>query len=198
MWAGWSISAELSCQGGGRLRYPPPPAGSHGRSSWLVCPVVCSSWRLPFLLPLAQCRDSQASWKEQCHPLPTCPERSQHVPCSCTQGALPRLPLVPRGGPAVESQRAHLLHTRTPASPGPLLSPSPRTGPWHSSFTNVCPGTNNVWFLGFFLRCDLLTSHTRAKGTGEPCLFPEEERGWPWGLGISFCLFGPQSPCHHD
>ena len=166
-------------------------ASSHG---WFA-----PSWRLPFFLPLAQCRDSQASWKGQCRPLPTHPERSQSVPCSCTQGASPGLPLVPRGGPVVESHRAHLLHTRTPASLGPLLSPSPHTGPWHSSFTNVCPGTSHAWFLGFFLKCcDLLTSRTRAKGTRELCLFPEEERGWPWGLGISFCLFGPQSPCHRD
>lgn len=35
LWAAWSISAELSCWGGGRLRHPPPLAGS-----WEPRPVL--------------------------------------------------------------------------------------------------------------------------------------------------------------
>ena len=195
LWAGWSISTELSGQGGGRLCHP-PRAGSHGRSSRPVCPIVCSSWCLPFLLPLAQCRDSGASWEGQCHPLPTHPERSQHVPCSCMQGASPGPLLVPRGGPVVESHWAHLLH---PSISGAPAQPLPSHGALALVLNNVCPGTSHVWFLEFFLRChDLLSSRTCAKGAGELCLFPGEERGSPWGLGISFCLFGPQCPWQGD
>lgn len=119
--------------------------------SWLVCPAPSgSSWHLPFLLPLAQCRDSGSSGK--CRAIfsqNTQREASMFFAAAGTEHH-PGLPSVPCTGLWLSpgSYSSGLCSPGPccqpttyggPVDPGIPAPPLPSRRPWPSCSLNLCP-----------------------------------------------------------
>lgn len=127
MWVAWSISAELSCWGGGRLRHLPPLAGSWEPRPVLMAglPLSCLSWRLPFSyhwLSVGIHRPPERAVPSS----PYTPREAKVFPAAARR-SFARASLVPRGGPVVESHRGHSAHPHTGISGAPA-QPLPSHG----------------------------------------------------------------------
>ena len=127
LWAGWSISAELSCQGGGRLCNPPGPAATadpHGRFALSCAHLGACPFSYPWLNAGIQGSPGKGNAILSLH---TQREASMFPAAARREH---RLGLC--WSHVVGLRLSHTRHTScTPASPGPLLSPSPHMGPWH-------------------------------------------------------------------